>query len=40
MRKMRHKVHNGQNLPHESQNFTNYYFKVTLRTILAIFPQV
>jgi hypothetical protein len=27
MRKMRHKVRNGQNLPHESPNFTNYYFQ-------------
>ena len=26
MRKLRHKVRNGQNLPHESQNFTNYFF--------------
>ena len=26
MRKMRHKVRNGQNLPHESPNFTNYFF--------------
>ena len=25
MRKMRHKVRNGQNLPHESPNFTNYF---------------
>ena len=27
MRKMRHKVRNGQNLPHESPNFTNYFFQ-------------
>ena len=27
MRKMRHKVCNGQNLPHESLNFTNYFFQ-------------
>ena len=27
MRKMCHKVRNGQNLPHESPNFTNYFFK-------------
>ena len=26
MRKMSHKVRNGQNLPHESPNFTNYFF--------------
>ena len=27
MRKMCHKVCNGQNLPHESPNFTNYFLK-------------
>ena len=27
MGKMRHKVRNGQNLPYESPNFTNYYFQ-------------
>ena len=24
---MRHEVRNGQNLPHESPNFTNFYFQ-------------
>ena len=24
---LRHKVHNGQNLPHESPNFTNFFSK-------------
>ena len=33
MRKMRHKMRNGQNLPHESPNFTIFFAKVTLRTI-------
>ena len=28
MRQMCHKVCNGQNLPHESQNFTNYFFQI------------
>ena len=27
MRKMRHKVRNGQNLPHESPNVTDYFFQ-------------
>ena len=27
MCKRRHKVRNGQNLPHESPNFTNYFFQ-------------
>ena len=39
-RKMRHKLRNGQNLPHESSNFTIFFFKVTWRKIQAIFPQV
>ena len=33
MCKLCHKVRNGQNLPHESLNFTNYFFKVTLPPI-------
>ena len=38
---LRHKVRNGQNLPHESLNFANYLFlKITVPTILAIFPQI
>ena len=40
MCKLRPKLCNGQNLPHESPNFTNYFFKVILRTILAMCPQV
>ena len=40
MCKWRPKVRNGQNLPHESPNFTNYLKKVILLTILALFPQV
>ena len=27
MRELRHKVRNGQNLPHESPNFTNHFFQ-------------
>ena len=27
MCKLPHKVHNGQNLPHKSPNFTNYFFQ-------------
>ena len=27
MRTMRHKVRNGQNLPNESLNFSNYFFQ-------------
>ena len=34
MYKLRRKVRNDQNLPHESQDFTNYLKKkVTLRTL-------
>ena len=40
MRKLCHKVRNGQNLPHESPNLQTILFKVTLDTIYAIFQQV
>ena len=40
MRKMRHKVCSGQNLPHESPNFTNYFFQSNFTYNLSQFPQV
>ena len=40
MRKLRHKVCNGQNFPMKVRILQIIIFKVTLRTILAIFPQV
>ena len=40
MRKMRHKVRNGQNLPHESPNFTSNFFQSDFTYNLSHFPQV
>ena len=40
MRKMRHKVGNGQNLPHESPNFTKYFYQSDFMYKLSIFRQV
>ena len=36
---LRHKVRNGQNLPHESPNFTNYFFICNFSDNYFIFPQ-
>ena len=38
MRNMRHKVRNGQNLPNESPNFTNYFFQSIFTYNLSHFP--
>ena len=40
MCKLRHKVPNGQNLPHECPNFRNYLIYVILQAIEATFLQM
>ena len=37
MGKLRHKVRNGQNLPHESPNFTNHFFQSNFKYNLSNF---
>ena len=40
MRTFGHKVPNGQNLPHESPNFTNYFFQSNIMHNLGLFNHI